>query len=184
MKILKVLLFIFSWLSFSFIFIFLGIGLSRSIEKKYNDTQEYEMATITLNVWTWDRKVNLMPTLETISLSFLQFGNNSSISFPFEDCSRRSNFILRVDAINPIDPDGNISRLKFYYYNTEKPEMREHREILPFWSYTYFAIPRISWEYKFWVILFDNDWWVVDSKDIIWQPSIYIPWTEKCWETE
>jgi hypothetical protein len=47
-----------------------------------------------------------MPILDTIKLSFPQFENNSSnYNTANFDCSKINNIIIKVTAINPIDPD-------------------------------------------------------------------------------
>ncbi len=172
MKFLKALLYWLCFPLFACLFVSFGIYLTKTSQNEISD-DNYETPTITLNVWTWDRTINQMPTLETISLSFPEFGVNNT---DFMDCSRTSPLLVKVIAINPIDPDWNISRMRFYYYNIDEPDnILEYKETWSLSPYVYFVIPRIWWEYRFWVILYDNNWWIVDSKDIIWQPSIYLP---------
>ena len=123
-----------------------------------------------MNVWTGDRSVNQLPSLDTISLSFLTYND-------MYDCSNNWLFVVKVIAINPNDPDWNITRLKFYYYNVDDPDrILEYKESWFFTPYTYFTIPKTAWEYRFWVILYDNNWWIINSDDIIWKwPVVYIP---------
>ena len=148
----------------------LGIYLSYNTERDMI-IQNYEIPTITMNVWTWDRSINQLPTLETISLSF-PYGWNNPNSF---GCSDTNYLTVKVTAINPNDPDWNISRIKFYNYNVDEPENIEYKDARITTPFVYFILP-LWWEYRFWVILYDNNWWVIDSEEIIWKwPSIYLP---------
>ena len=175
MKVLKVLVYGMLWFLFACLFIFFWISLVYVWE---NNSHDYYTPTITMNVWTWDRSVNQLPTLETISLSFPQYGwSNVNINESISDCSNVRNIVIKVTAINPVDMDWNISRMKFYYYDVDDPDtILEYKENWTFSPYAYFILPKMEKEYRFWVILYDNNWWVVDSEDIIWKwPVIYIP---------
>jgi hypothetical protein len=49
--------------------------------------------------------------------------------------------------------------------------------------YVYFVIPKIAWEYKFWVMVYDNDWWMINSDDYLASnPSVYFP--AACWDAD
>ena len=176
MKFLKILLYCLWSLLFAFIFILLWVILVYVWENDRSE-QTYQIPTITLNVWTGDKNINQLPTLDTLALSFPQLqwdGMNRAIF----GCPSTSNLTIKVTAINPNDPDWNITRLKFYYYNVDDPDrILEYKESWIFSPYAYFAIPRIErWEYGFWVILYDNNWGIINSDDIIWKwPVVYLP---------
>lgn len=69
--------------------------------------------------------------------------------------------IVRIDAVNPRDPDGGtqgVSKYKWYYYNTQDPERILEVKVTPGNTpYVFFSVPRIAGEYRFGVELFDND---------------------------
>ena len=100
--------------------------------------------------------------------------STNSIQF---DCSWTNNLTIKVTAVEPYDPDWNISRLRFYYYNVDDPDrILEYKESWISDPYVYFVIPRIEWEYKFGVMVYDNDGWVIDSDDYLASnPSVYFP---------
>ena len=178
MKFLKILLYFLRWLLFAFIFMLIWVILVYIWRNNSISIQTYQIPTITMNVWTGDRSVNQLPTLETISLSFPQYGwSNVNINESISDCSNVRNIVIKVTAINPVDMDWNISRMKFYYYDVDDPDtILEYKENWTFSPYAYFILPKMEKEYRFWVILYDNNWWVVDSEDIIWKwPVVYIP---------
>lgn len=145
------------------------------------------------NVWKQDKArirfnvKNALPTIKNVTLSFPQYSDNSNtIGMPSNstnseaiqfDCSWNSNLTVKVTAVNVNDSDGSISRFRFYYYNADNPDrILEYKEALFTTPYAYFVLPKITWEYKFWVIIYDNDGWMIDSEDALWSnPSIYFP---------
>jgi len=141
----------------------------------------------------WFNVKNALPTIKNVTLTFPQYENNTNtIGFTMDtnsnksifDCSWTSNLTIKVTAVDPKDSDWNISRLRFYYYNIDDPDrILEYKESRISAPYVYFVIPKISWEYKFWVMAYDNDWWMVDSDEYLASnPSIYFP--AMCWETD
>ena len=163
MKVVKALLYCLLWFTLAFLLMLFAVY------KQYKDYKN--IPTVTLNVWTWDSENNKLPTLETLSLSLLWDES-------MYDCVNPSNnTIVKVTAVSPVDEDGMISKLFFYYYNVDDPSrILEYKESLITTPYTYFVIPNGGYEYRFWVILYDNNWWVVDSDDIIWKwPTFYSP---------
>lgn len=144
------------------------------------------------NVWKQDQARirfnvrNAMPTIKNVTISTPQSSENyntiwfsdtnNSDNSPF-DCSWTSNVTLKVTAVDPYDSDWNISRLRFYYYNTDDPSrILEYKDTWAEVPYVYFIIPKIAWEYKFGVMVYDNDGWMVDSDDYLASnPSLYIP---------
>lgn len=157
-----------------------------------------DLAVMDTNVWKQDKTrirfyvKNALPTVKNVTLSFPQYSDDSAIWFNYWadttktqfDCSWTNNLTIKVTAVSPTDSDGSISRLRFYYYNVDDPDrILEYKETWMSTPYVYFVIPRISWEYKFWVMVYDNDWWMVNSEDILWSnPSIYFPANCDSWD--
>lgn len=145
------------------------------------------------NIWKQDKTrirfnvKNAKPTIQNVTLSFPQYSNNNyQIGFASTsnnnnsaqfDCSWTNNLTIQVNAIDAADSDGSISSFRFYYYNADNPDrILEYKDAWFTTPYAYFVIPRITWEYKFWVRVYDNDEWMTDSKDVLWSnPSIYFP---------
>ena len=149
------------------------------------------------NVWKqdktriWFNVKNATPKLKSVALSFPQYAdttnNNNNVWIWFTndtnsnksifDCSGTSNLTVKVTAVEPSDSDWNISRLRFYYYNIDDPDrILEYKESRISAPYVYFVIPKIAWEYKFWVMVYDNDGWMIDSDEYLASnPSIYFP---------
>ena len=142
------------------------------------------------NVWKEDKVrirfsvKNALPTLKNVVLSFPQYAedpnmiwfwdvNNNRMSF---DCWT-SNLTIKVTAVTAEDPDWMISRLRFYYYNADDPERKlEYKDTWTSTPYVYFVLPRIWWEYKFWVWVYDNDGWMIDSDEYLASnPAVYFP---------
>lgn len=148
------------------------------------------------NIWKQDKVrirfdvKNSLPKISNVVLSFPQYSDNNSIGYSTDstksvfDCSWSSNLTIKVTAVNATDPDWSISRLRFYYYNVDDPDrILEYKDTWISTPYVYFVIPRIAWEYKFWVMVYDNDWWMVNSDDVLTSnPSVYFPWW--CWESD
>lgn len=145
------------------------------------------------NLWKQDKVrirfnvKNAQPTIKNVTLSFPQYENSNTNSIRFTndtnsnksifECSWTSNLTIKVTAVDPKDSDWNISRLRFYYYNIEDPErILEYKDTWISVPYVYFVIPKIAWEYKFWVMVYDNDWWMIDSEEYLASnPSVYFP---------
>ena len=145
------------------------------------------------NVWKQDKVrirfnvKNALPKIKNITLSFPQYENNNTNAMWFSrdtntnksifDCSWTSNLTIKVTAVDLSDPDGNISRLRFYYYNIDDPDrILEYKESWITEPYVYFVIPKLAWEYKFGAMVYDNDGWMIDSDDYLASnPSIYFP---------
>ena len=145
------------------------------------------------NIWKqdkvriWFNVKNALPTIKNVTLSFPQYWDNSGVGFGWMpssnssattfDCSWTSNLTVKATAVNAADSDGSISRLRFYYYNVDDPtRIIEYKETWMSAPYAYFVLPRISWEYKFWVMVYDNDGGMVDTEELLGSnPSIYFP---------
>lgn len=129
---------------------------------------------------------NALPTLKNVTLTFPQYPDDNSM-FTFGsttdtnraafDCSGTTNLIIKVTAVDAEDSDGTISRLRFYYYNTDDPSrILEYKNTWINAPYAYFAIPRMWWEYKFWVEVYDNDGWMINSDEYLASnPAIFFP---------
>lgn len=142
------------------------------------------------NIWKqdktriWFNVKNALPTIKNVVLWFPQYSEDpawlsidtNALRSSFE-CSWTANLTIKVTAVSAEDSDWNISRLRFYYYNADDPDrILEYKETLSTSPYVYFVIPRISWEYKFWVMVYDNDEWMIDSRDYLWSsPSVFFP---------
>ena len=146
------------------------------------------------NAWKQDKirirfnVKNALPTIKNVVASssvssdnsnaiWLTPNSNQNQSQSIFACSWSNNITMKVTAVDPGDPDWNVSRLRFYYYNAEDPDrILEYKESWVEVPYVYFVIPKIAWEYKFGVMVYDNDGWVVDSDDYLASnPSLYIP---------
>ena len=143
------------------------------------------------NVWKQDKTrirfyvKNAKPKIKNVSISFPQYQDdgqnsiwlNTSSGKTTFDCSWTSNVTVKVSAEWAEDSDGSISRYRFYYYNVDDPNrILEFKEASLWVPYAYFVVPRVAWEYKFWVMIYDNDGDMVDSKDYLWSsPSVYFP---------
>ena len=146
------------------------------------------------NIWKqdktriWFKVKNARPKVKNVTLTFPQYWDNSApIGFSntnsttnqtMFDCTwSSSNITIKVTAVDATDSDWTISRLRFYYYNTDDPSrILDSKETWINNPYVYFSLPRIGWEYKFWVMIYDNDDWMIDTEDYLWSnPSIYLP---------
>lgn len=178
MKFLKVLLYCSLWFLFACWFTLLGVILLYIWETRVID-QNYEVPTITLNVWTWDRSINQFPMIGKIDLSSNKFEWNSFDETIF-NCSNTDNLIVKVSADNIIGSGWNIYRLRFYYYGVDDPNrILEYKDTtFSTTPYVYFNLPKIAWVYRFWVIFYDDNWWFINSEDILWKwPSFFIPYS-------
>ena len=165
-----------------------------AVTKSFNDVwcRYVDLSVQDWNSWKQDKTrirfnvKNALPTVKNVTLSFPQYSNDwwsawlwfglSSNTMVF-DCSWTNNLTVKVTAVNAADSDWNISRYRFYYYNADDPDrILEYKESLVSAPYAYFVIPRITWEYKFWVMVYDNDGGMIDSDEYLWSsPSVYFP---------
>ncbi len=152
----------------------------------------YVYFTVTDSLWKqdtgfiWFNVKNALPKIKNVALSYPQLESNpNAIWFSSQydtsqqlfACSWGSNITIKVTAVDASDPDWNISRLKFYYYNADDPSrILEYKETWIDVPYVYFVVPKVAWEYKFWVMVYDNDDGRIDSNDYLASnPSLYIP---------
>jgi PKD repeat protein len=132
----------------------------------------------------WFVVKNAKPRIDNVLMNFPQLGSTYGIGFWVWQQSNSEQFaidsdplVVKVDAINPIDPDGSISKFKWYFYNTDDPNRLLEIKYTP-WNtpYTYFTIQRMPWEYMFGVEVYDNDWEWVRSEVILWKgPIVFFP---------
>ena len=147
------------------------------------------------NIWKqdktriWFNVKNALPKIKNVTLSFPQYSDNtapiwfnttnttSTTNQTIFDCSWSNNVAIKVTAVDATDSDWTISRLRFYYYNIEDPSrILDSKETWISNPYVYFSIPRIWGEYKFWVMVYDNDGWMIDTEEYLWSnPSIFFP---------
>ena len=148
------------------------------------------------NIWKqdktriWFNVKNALPKLSNVTLSFPQYWDNSSAIWfgaatnsttnqTVFSCNSWSsnNVTIKVTAVDAYDSDWTVSRLRFYYYNIDDPNrILDSKETWINNPYVYFSIPRIGWEYKFGVMVYDNDGWMIDSEEYLSSnPSIYFP---------
>lgn len=132
----------------------------------------------------WFNVKNALPTIKNVTLSFPQYSDDSVIGFWTTnsnskqfDCTWTSNLTIKVTAVGAADSDWSVSRIRFYYYDIEDADrILEYKESWSTTPYAYFVIPKIGWEYKFGVMVYDNDGWMIDSKEVLSSnPSVYFP---------
>ena len=133
----------------------------------------------------WFKVKNALPTLKNLTISFPQYGNESWIWFQENNVqnvldpggSDSANLIIKVTAVNAIDPDGTIAYFKRFYHPKDNPNKILETRITPSnIPYTFFTLPREAGEFMFWVTMYDNDGGVQSSTDIIGNgPTIFFP---------
>lgn len=130
----------------------------------------------------WFKVYNNLPTIDNVTLSFPQYGNESWIGFNewYVQDIFNSNYdplIVKVTASNAKDPDGFISYFKWYYYYKDDPNRILETKITPSdINYTFFSLPQMPGEFMFGVTMYDNDDWKASSEDILWNwPIVFFP---------
>ena len=126
---------------------------------------------------------NDLPSLNSLSLSFPQFGNEIGVWLSqwtkqnVFDPSKVSPLIVKVNAINPKDNDGFITQYIWYYYKKDDPSRKLELKPTPANTpSTFFTIYSEPGEIVFGVKLIDNDGGEQVSEEIIGQwPTIFIP---------
>lgn len=131
----------------------------------------------------WFNVNNAKPLLDNITMTFPQYWNEVWVWFWAQQTqadmfeTQYDPLIVRVQAQNPRDPDWHISHFIRYYYKSDNPdrilEVKTSPANMP---NSVFSIPRMPWEFVFWVRIVDNDWAEIDSESIIWKwPSVFFP---------
>ena len=142
----------------------------------------------------WFKVVNDLPTLDSMSIFFPQFGNEVGVwlwQWTKEktfDPLKVNPLIVKVTANNSKDKDWSISQYVWYYYKKDDPtrqlELKSSPSTVP---YTHFSIPTNDpalWagDIVFGVKMIDNDWWEQVSEDIIgFWPTFFIPPCKTWW---
>lgn len=138
--------------------------------KELNNFKYVEV--VTMNVETWNIANNKQPKFESFSLSIPGYSDDKMYN-----CNTYSNIIVKASVLNPTIENGVISKLLFYYYNVDDPtRILDFKEVLVNKPYVFFSIPKRWLEYKFWVKLYDNNGWMIDSEELLsGNPSLYLP---------
>lgn len=125
---------------------------------------------------------NSLPTLKNLVLFFPQYGNEMWVWFNENYVKDIFNtefdpLIVKVQAMDAKDTDWFVSYFKRYYYYKDDPSRPLETKITPGEiPYAFFSLPRIPWEFMFWVIMYDSDDWKNSSETIIgnW-PIVFFP---------
>ena len=164
MKILKAFLYCLLWFTLAFLVMYIS---------KYKEENSYrESEIISMNVETGVIMDDTLPIFESFTLSYLWDSKDSMYN-----CYDSSNPAVKASVSNATVKNGMISKLVFYYYNVDDPNrILDYKETLISNPYVYFSIPKIWYEYKFWVKLYDNKGWMIDSEELLsGNPSLYLP---------
>ena len=164
MKILKAFLYCLLWFTLAFLVMYIS---------KYKEENSYrESEIISMNVETGVIMDDTLPIFESFTLSYLWDSKDSMYN-----CYDSSNLAVKASVSNATVKNGMISKLVFYYYNVDDPNrILDYKETLISNPYVYFSIPKIWYEYKFWVKLYDNNGWMIDSEELLLgNPSLHLP---------
>ncbi len=150
---------------------------------KYIDmTVEDTSLAKTVTTRIWFKVVNALPQLSNLVLFFPQYGNEMGIGFQENNVkdiftSTFDPLVVKVSAQDAIDPDGNISYYKWYYYYKDDPTRILGTKITPSdIPYAFFSLPRMPGEFMFGVTMYDNDDGKQRSEDIIGNgPLVFFP---------
>jgi len=133
-------------------------------------------------VRVWFKVVNALPRLDNVVLLFPQYGNEMGVGFNENQVKDIFNdtfdpLIVKVSATMPVDPDGNISYFKRYYYYKDDPNRVLETKITPSnVPYAFFSLPRIAGEFMFGVMMYDNDDGKQSSEEIVGNgPIVFFP---------
>lgn len=126
--------------------------------------------------------VNALPVLDNVILAFPQYGNEVGVGFNennvkdiFSDTF--DPLIVKVSALNAVDPDGFVSYFKWYYSYKDDPTRYLETKITPGnISYAFFSLPRVPGEFIFGVIMYDNDDGKQGNEEIVGNgPIVFFP---------
>jgi PKD repeat protein len=132
----------------------------------------------------WFKVKNSLPKLNNLIMSFPQYWNEmwiwinqSSVENKQQDqfVSWFDPLIVKINAQWVSDSDSQISHYIWYYYKKDNPDKMVEIKLTP-WNipYVVFAVPKIPWEFVFWVKIADSDDGEIRSEDIIWYwPSLF-----------
>lgn len=128
----------------------------------------------------WFKVKNALPTLKNLNINFPQYWNESWVWF--NQNNNKDMFSVEYDPLIvkvwiqwQKDSDWQISYFKWYYYKSDDPTKLLEVKVTPMnIPYAIFSVPKIPWQFAFWVEIFDNDWWSIKSEDVIWLwPTIF-----------
>ncbi len=130
----------------------------------------------------WFKVYNALPEISNLVLFFPQYGNEMWVGFDENYVKDIFNtefdpLIVKVQAMNPQDPDGFISYFKRYYYYKDDPSRFLETKITPGdINYAYFSLPKIPGEFMFGVTMYDNDEGKNPSETVIGNgPIVFFP---------
>ncbi len=142
----------------------------------------------------WFKVVNDLPTLDSMSIFFTQFGNEVGVGLwqgtkeKTFDPLKVADLIVKVTANNSKDKDWSISQYIWYYYKKDDPTRQLDIKLTPTSvPYTHFTIPTNDpalWagDIVFWVKMIDNDGGEQLSEDVIWYgPTFFMPPCKTWW---
>ena len=129
----------------------------------------------------WFKIYNDLPSIDNITLSFPQYGNEiwiwlnqTSQNSVHDIFNGDTDLTVKVTATNVKDSDWFISYYKRYYYYKDDPSRRLETKITPSnVNYTYFQL-KDAGEYMFWVTIYDNDDWKTVSEEVLWNWPIVL----------
>ena len=149
-----------------------------------NLTVEDDLVGKNSAVKIWFKVVNALPTLDNVTLSYPQFGNDSWVGFQQAAAVQEEIFttgfdplIVKVTAANPRDMDWSLSYFQRYYYDKNDPGRILGTKLSPGdIPHTFFSLPKMPGEFAFGVKIYDNDGWNQRSEDIIGNgPVVFFP---------
>lgn len=148
------------------------------VDLTIEDTSISKDATIRVRF----KVINALPHLDNLVLAFPQYGNEVGIWFQENNVKDIFNdtfdpLIVKVTALNAIDPDGFISYFKRYYSYKDDPTRYLETKITPGnIPYAFFSLPRIPGEFTFGVIMYDNDDGKRNNEEIVGNgPLVFFP---------
>lgn len=167
----------------SFSYSFWSLGCKKiDMRVEELDTSKTDEKTIRFYV------VNDLPTLDSIGITFTQFGNEVGVGIDQQakqdqfDITSLDKLIVKLTANRALDKDGTISQFLWYYYKAWDPTRLLWLKATP-WHIpsTIFDIrtkdPLLGgWDIVFGVKMIDNDGGEMMSEEVIGQgPSVFIP---------
>ena len=131
--------------------------------------------------------INASPEFKDLKMYFPQYGWNQTTAFKpnIGDSSLPKDIfavgfdplLIKLVAVGAYDPDSMLSYFRWYYYKKWDRSNLIDVKITPYnIPEAVFALPRIPWQYIFWVDVCDVDWKCTNSeKDLHLRPIVNIP---------
>jgi PKD repeat protein len=140
----------------------------------------------------WFAVQNALPTMDNVTISFPQYGDQTVGGFTPTTAAPRPTWTqdifattfldpvtVRVQVANPRDSDWFLTKFVWYYIKSEDPEnLIEVKYTPPGVNHTIFSVPRQSWtQFEFGVRVVDSDGGETDSRDFFgWKwPIVAFP---------